>query len=495
MPARSSFVMGRNIGLSFPENSGRLGLEPSILNVLPPGDNVEYSPRNRRFNDQEVERYLCSVYIAGMDEFRAWAQQHDTRKIVVGGYHPTMFPEAFLNLADKIVMGPCDDLAATLAQRGVLFERGHYNAQKVGNARFVAGRILRTLPHEEGFVRVHGGVRPGRAPEQPSGAGEVLEDRVLPGIVTFQHTPRLDLYDLRNNQQVIPGKLPDDLSTSINSSFGCPYHCDFCYTPVMFGPSIIAKPIAAFEREVGLVAARLDAADPERQKGRFLFFRDENFPLLRDYRERLEITQATGAKLYLFASANRVTEEVADAFAKNNVYMVCLGLEDPTKEYAKNRELAAAIGRLKRHGIATYLSFIVDPTKLVGRGANGTTGAEKGKEFYDLLMARFEELRPEMVCGNFLMPFPGTPVWDEYYWLVNETDFKHYDSKTPFLVKNDLVAEKLRYFMFDVQWRYYTSEFYDKEVRTFATGDTLHRRFLELREQFDDSLSILHLRP
>ena len=110
------------IGLSFPENSTNLGLEPSILNVLPQGDNVEYSRINKRFNDSEVEMYLCSVYISGMDEFREWAMQHDTRKIIVGGYHPTMFPEAFLNLADKIVMGPCDDLETTLAQNGVLFE-------------------------------------------------------------------------------------------------------------------------------------------------------------------------------------------------------------------------------------------------------------------------------------------------------------------------------------------------------------------------------------
>lgn len=495
------------IGLSFPENSTNLGLEPSILNVLPPGDNVTYSIKNRKFNDSEVERYLCSVYISGMEEFKQWAMRHDTRKIIVGGYHPTMFPEDFLNFADKIIMGPCDDLEATLNQENVLFERSHYNPDLVGNSRFKGGRILRTLSPVEGCVRVHGEVRYEECKtldlglEKPSGRAEILEDKIIPGVLTFKNTPRFDLYDLTKNQQIIPNKKQDDLTTSVNSSFGCPYQCDFCCTPVMFGPSIISKPLSAFEREIDLLSRRLNLFDvgnfvgSKKKKRRFMFFRDENFPLLRDYKERLEIAQRTNAKLYLFASANRITERVADDFAENNVYMVCLGLEDPTKSYAKNRKLDEAVARLKDRGIYTYLSFIVDPTQLVGKGLNGRTGAEKGKEFYQLLTKRFEELKPEMVCGNFLMPFPGTPLWDDYYWMVGKEDFKHYDSKTPFLIKNELVAQKMKYFMFEVQWNYYTSDLYNNQVRKFDCNDTLYNRFIELRSQFDEMLGVLNLRP
>ncbi|VVB74193.1 Radical SAM superfamily protein [Candidatus Tiddalikarchaeum anstoanum] len=482
--------MGKKIiGLSFPENNNTLGLEPSILNVLPPGDNVEYSRTNKRFNDAEVEKYLCSVYIAGVDEFKHWAMQQDTRKIIVGGYHPTMFPEAFLNFADKIVIGPCDDLEATLSQKNILFERSHYDGEKVGNAKYVSGRILRTIPHD-GNVRIHGEIK--SITENPSGEAEIIKDRILPGVLSFKNTPRYDLYDLRNNQQVIPDKKVDDLATSVNSSFGCPYRCDFCCTPVMFGPSIIAKPLDAFSREINVLKDRLDAADNVNSKNKFMFFRDENFPLLKDYRKRLEIANETGAKLYLFASADRITADVADAFSDNNVYMVCLGLEDPTKDYPKNKKLKDAVDRLKKNDIYTYLSFIVDPTKLVGVS---NSKVEKGKEFYKLLYERFEELKPEMVCGNFLMPFPGTPLWDDYYWMVSEKDFNHYDSKTPFLIKNELVAAKMRYFMFEVQWRYYNSDMYNNEVRRFDVSDTLHLRFLELKSQFDNMLGLLHLRP
>jgi hypothetical protein len=263
----------------------------------------------------------------------------------------------------------------------------------------------------------------------------------------------------------------------------------------MFGPNIISKPIEAFGREIDLITKRLNDADPSGSRGRFMFFRDENFPLLKDYQERLKIAQKTNARLYLFASADRVTEEVADSFAANNVYMVCLGLEDPTKNYAKNKKLDEAVGRLKKRGIYTYLSFIANPLAIAGKGDAGSTGAEKGKHFYEVLNQRFRELKPEMICGNFLMPFPGTPLWDEFYAMVSEKDFRFYDSKTPFLVKNELVAQKMKYFMFKAQWDYFTSDFYRDNVRKFETGDTLHLRFLELKEQFDDMLGLMKLRP
>jgi radical SAM superfamily enzyme YgiQ (UPF0313 family) len=482
------------IGLSFPENNTNLGLEPSILNVLPQGNNVEYHSKNKKFDDSEVDKYLCSVYISGMDEFKKWAMQHDTKKIVVGGYHPTMFPEEFLNFAEKIVMGPCDDLESTLSQTNILFEKSHYDTKLVGNARFVSGRILRTIQSEKGIVRVHGEIPNKGFSEKKSGLAEIITDRIIPGILSFKNVPRYDLYDIRNNQQVIPDKKLNDLATSINTSFGCPYKCDFCCTPVMFGPGLISKPIDHVKKEVDLIKTVLDKTD-DGTKERFLFIRDENFTLQKDYRERLEVIAQTGTKIYLFASANTLREEVVNALADNNVYMVCLGLEDPTKEYAKNKKLDEAVRLLKNKGIYTYLSFIVDPTHLVGRGENGITGAEKGKDFYKLLQKRFEELKPEMVCGNFLMPFPGTPLWDDYYWMVNEKDFQHYDSKTPFLVKNNLVATKMKYFMFDVQWKYYTSDLYNNHIRKFDVGDQLYNRFVELKKEFDDLLGIMHLRP
>jgi radical SAM superfamily enzyme YgiQ (UPF0313 family) len=475
------------IGLTFPENNEKLGLEPSILNVLPQGDNVDFSVRNIDFPDAEVDRYLCSVYISGMHEFEKWAMKHDTRKIIVGGYHPTMFPEKFLNFADKIIQGPCDDIAATLDQE-TLFEKGYYDNGQIGNSRFVPGKLLKTLEPISNQIRTCGEMKKGKG-DHPSGKSEVLQNRIFPGLLTFQHPPRRDLYDILGNQQIIPDKQTDDLSASVNTSFGCHHACDFCCTPPMFGRRLISKPIESVDRESQMVKDDYDKADPANEKQRFLFVRDENFTLQKDFKERLKtIAENTKAKIYMFASADTLTEAKVRELARNNVYMVCLGLENPDQTYKKNKNLDQAVGLLKKHGIQTYLSFIANPLEIVG--------AQKGVSFYDRLFGCFQQLKPEMVCGNFLMPFPGTPLWDEFYHLVSEDDFQHYDSKTPFLIKNELVRAKMKYFMFEIQHRYLTSTFYKNNVRTFETGDTLYSRFLELKEEFDISWSrVKALRP
>jgi len=398
----------RIIGLSFPANSNSLGLEPSVLSVLPQGNNVEYSSRNIDFNDGDVRYYVCSVYISGMEEFRAWASRHDQTKIIVGGYHPSTFPEDFKNLANKIVVGLCDDLFATIFQDG----------------------------------------------------------QIVQGIVNNASIPRYDLYDVNNNQQIIPDKKPLDIVTSINTSNGCPCRCDFCCSPILC-PTLVSKPIKSVTDEVFV----LKQLCPD-----YLFIRDENFPLQSDWRERLYLISDTGAKLYLFASANLITNEMAACFKRCGVYMVCLGLEDISVEYTKNANLDKAVAILKKYGIYVYLSFIVNPLKIMGVG--------KGEEFYGKLMKRFEELAPEMVCGNFLMPFRGTKLWDEYYAYVQESDFKEYDSKSAFLVKNPVVRAKMEFFMFWYQYLYYTSDFYNTNVRKFKCNDTLSLRFEELYDEF-----------
>jgi len=397
------------VGLSFPRNDGNLGLEPSILSVLPYGQNVIYCPDNRDFNDEDVQYYLCSVYISGVEEFKSWAQRHDKNKIIVGGYHPTSFPEEFKNDAYKIVQGPCDDFLKSIEQVG----------------------------------------------------------QIVGGVCNYNKVPRFDLYDIKANQQIIPDKKLEDICTSINTSIGCPYKCDFCCSPVMC-PKLVSKPIELVEAE----AACLKIQDPK-----WIFIRDENFPLQKDWKARLKLIKNIGAKIYMFASANLLTKEDDVKFlADNNVYMICLGIEDVTKSYSKNRKLSDAIKLLKKYGIYTYLSFIVNPLTVIGR--------EEGKYYYGKLMEAFYELKPEMVCGNFLMPFPGTKLWDQYYAYVSKEDYKYYDSKTPFLIRNETLKEKMKFYMFWYQWTYYTSEVYSNEVREFKVEDTLHLRFEELYRNF-----------
>lgn len=400
--------MKKIIGMTFPRQDTSLGLEPSLLTVLPEGDNVIYSMENIDFNDEEVENYACSVYITGMNEFKDWASRHDREKIIVGGYEPTINPEEFVPYAKKVMVGPCDDWYQSINQEG----------------------------------------------------------NIIKGITNNKKIPRYDLYDIRNNQQIIPDKKKDDICTSINTSQGCPFKCDFCCSPLMCD-KLMSKPLELIQKEV----AYLKQFNPK-----FVFIRDENFPLQKDWEKRLQLIKDMGAKIYLFASANLINEETVSIMKENNVYMVCLGLEDITVNYSKNQKLDAACNLLHDNDIMVYLSFIVNPLKIKTQ--------EESNEFYSKLLDRFVELRPEMVCGNFLMPFRGTKIWDLYKDLIEEEDYNFYNSKSAFLEKDKENRQRMEYEMFYYQWLYYTSDFYRENVRTFQTEDTLHLRFLELNEQF-----------
>ena len=406
--------MKKIIGMTFPKQDINLGLEPSILTVLPEGDNVFYSMENEDFDDNEVEYYACSVYITGVEEFKNWASNHERSKIIVGGYEPTINPEEFIPYAKKVIVGPCDDWDASINQEG----------------------------------------------------------NVIKGITTYKKIPRYDLYDITKNQQIIPDKQKEDICTSINTSQGCPFNCDFCCSPLMCD-SLMSKPIELIKKEIQY----LKQFNPK-----YVFIRDENFPLQKDWKERLVAINELGAKIYLFASANLLNKETVEFMSKNNVYMVCLGLEDITVEYKKNKKLDNACELLHENGIMTYLSFIVNPLKV--------NTESQSREFYNRLLQRFYELKPEMICGDFLMPFRGTKIWEEYKELVTEEDYKFYNSKSAFLEKNQEKRRRIEYDMFYYQWLYYTSDFYKNNVRKFDVNDTLHLRFLELKEQFDKSYDL-----
>ena len=402
--------MKKILAMTFPKQNTNLGLEPSVLTVVPDGDNVEYilDYHTDTYCDDDVEYYLCSIYITGMEDFIDWSKRHDKSKIIAGGYEPTINPDDFLAYAERIITGPCDDFYATI--------------------------------HQEG--------------------------RIIKGITSNKRIPRYDLYDVRLNQQIIPDKGVGDIVTSINTSQGCPFRCDFCCSPLMCD-HIMMKPLSLVEEEVKY----LRSLQPK-----FLFIRDENFPLQKDWKEKLALINKTGARIYLFASANLLTEENVKYMKENNVYMICLGLEDITVEYGKNKRLDEVCELLHRYGIYVYLSFIVNPIKI--------NTDEKADEFYRKLLDRFYKLKPEMVCGNFLMPFRGTPLWDEYKELVTVDDFKFYDSKSAFLEKDPERRLKDEFDMFYYQWVYYNSSLYNQEIRKFAVHDTLHLRFLELKDEF-----------
>ena len=83
------------------------------------------------------------------------------------------------------------------------------------------------------------------------------------------------------------------------------------------------------------------------------------------------------------------------------------------------------------------------------------------------------------------MPFPGTPLWDNYKDKVNPEMYQYYNSKVPFLVTDIDISNRQKYQMYRFQWDYFNSDFYNENIREFKTGDTLDLRFRQLHARFD----------
>jgi hypothetical protein len=71
----------------------------------------------------------------------------------------------------------------------------------------------------------------------------------------------------------------------------------------------------------------------------------------------------------------------------------------------------------------------------------------------------------------------------------NPDNYKDYDSKSAFLIKNPVLRKKMEFFMYYYQAKYYRSSFYKENVRTFCKEnadeqDTLCERFMELDSKF-----------
>ncbi len=406
------------VAMSFPKQQKDLCLEPSILTVVPndtEDTKVIYvlDQWNIDIPESDILYYMCSIYITGMHDFFKWSTDKDKLKIIAGGYEPTINSQDFTPYAWKVITGPCDSFYDTIAQEG----------------------------------------------------------QIVKGITTNWRIPRYDIYDVRLNRQIIPDQKPDDIVTSINTSQGCPFNCDFCCSPLMCD-HIMSKPLALVKEEIDYL---------KRTNAKYIFIRDENFPLQKDWKEKLMTINELGAKIYLFASSNLCSEENIKFMKDNGVYMVCLGLEDITVEYGKNKELDKTCELFHKYGIYIYLSFIVNPIKVHTK--------HDSEVFYEKLLTRFRELKPEMVCGNFLMPFRGTKLWDEYKDLITEEDFKYYDSKSAFLEKDKTRRLEEEYDMFYYQYLYYHSDFYQKNIRTFDIGDTLSLKFKELERKFNGHVS------
>jgi radical SAM superfamily enzyme YgiQ (UPF0313 family) len=338
-------------------------------------------------------------------------------------------------------------------------------AQRVGRQRIVAGGYHPTAKPHDALKY---------ASKVVTGYCGNIDDILLQrqeGIYqgSFAFTPmRRDLIDQTSLCQVYPDISPHYTVGSMVSSVGCPFDCDFCSTPQMSGRKMKVSSLDYVDQEIAdLLSRGVDT----------VFVRDESFatnPFLREISARF---RNKFSMVYSFGTGNvmGIREDVVKHLAQNGWHSLNFGLEDVGVGYRKNKLLKQACENCRRHGIQVVLSFIVND--------DGKSIAEATAN-YRALYDAFCDLKPSQVCANFLMPMPGSGLWSQYKNRIAENDFSKYDSKTPILCAPELVEWHKRMIV-AVQLAYYYSDVYQKEVRKFECGDTLHLRARELQKEYD----------
>jgi radical SAM superfamily enzyme YgiQ (UPF0313 family) len=279
---------------------------------------------------------------------------------------------------------------------------------------------------------------------------------------------RRDLLDMSTMKQVYPDIYPDDICGSMVSSVGCPYDCDFCSTPSMSGRKMKTATL-------DYVAEEID--DLLKHKATTVFIRDESFATHPMMAEVAPLFKDKFKVLYSFGTSGVFAKrpELLPVLKESGWHSLNIGLEDVGVKYRKNINLKLGVENIRRNGLDHVMSFIVND--------DGKTFEEAKANYYALYEA-FADLKPLQVCANFLMPFPGTKIWETYKGRVTENDFDRFDSKTP-LFTNGAFSEWHKRMLVAVQLKYYLSDNYNKHVRDFNCGDTLNLRMLELQKEFN----------
>lgn len=192
---------------------------------------------------------------------------------------------------------------------------------------------------------------------------------------------------------------------TVQTSRGCPFHCEFCAGSVLLTGRYKQKPI-------GKVLAEIDRIRALWQRP-FIEFADDNaFVNKRYWKELLESLK--GRRVRWFAQTDvsvHEDDELLSLMHESGCAQVLIGFESPVPAGLDGLELKAnwkaerrpeyveAIRRIQSHGIRVNGCFIL--------GLDGHT-----REVFDAVYEFVRQAELFDVQITLLTPFPGTPLYD-----------------------------------------------------------------------------------
>lgn len=191
---------------------------------------------------------------------------------------------------------------------------------------------------------------------------------------------------------------------TVQTSRGCPHHCEFCASSVVLTNKYKQKPVAKVLEEIGKICTIWDRP--------FIEFADDNSFVDHSYWKEL-LKPLRGKNLKWFAETDISVAgdgELLDLMRETGCAQVLVGLESPTEAGLHGLELRndwklkqfshcqEAIRTIQSHGITVNGCFVI--------GLDGHT-----PDVFDQVFTFVKESGLYEVQVTLMTPFPGTPLY------------------------------------------------------------------------------------
>jgi radical SAM superfamily enzyme YgiQ (UPF0313 family) len=192
---------------------------------------------------------------------------------------------------------------------------------------------------------------------------------------------------------------------TVQTSRGCPHHCEFCAASVLLTPRYKQKPVANVLREIERITSIWEHP--------FLEFADDNSFVNRAYWREL-LTALRGKRLRWFAETDlsvAADDELLRLMRETGCAQVLIGLESPSEPALRGIELHSdwkrkqfpryreAVRAIQERGVTVNGCFVIGLD-------NHTT------DVFDEVLEFVKDVALYEVQVTILTPFPGTPLYE-----------------------------------------------------------------------------------
>lgn len=355
---------------------------PTLVALTPPEHEVRVFDENIEDIDYEWGADLAGITVRTMFANRAYGISEKLRqkgvKTVLGGIHPSMCTEESLRFCDSVVIGEAEEVWSSL-----LRDAGKGSLKRIYNA--------------------------GRKTDLTA-------------------CPSPDLSLLSHDRY---------LSNIIQTSKGCPFHCEFCSVHAFDGQMIRHKTIDQVLQEVRGMNGSISGI-----KKKAVFFADDNIISNRKYAEALFMALKKCNIKYACQASIHISKEdrLLRLMKESGCGAILIGLESVSeknlslmdKKCNLKHDYIKAIKKIQSYGLLVHGSFIL------GYDSDSMSS-------FDELINFIEETNLLMPLINILTPYPGTRLFRrlEAEGRILHKDWSKYDSKHVVFVPALLTPDEL----------------------------------------------------